>query len=69
MNILIKLMTVFSLTLAPVFRDDWDTYQYGLIVLAVEIVLVALAYWYVWIKNNDEVFTPNDAKHNKSTSD
>jgi len=40
-----------------------------LIVLAVEIVLVALAYWYVWIKNNDEVFTPNDAKHNKTTSD
>jgi H(+)-translocating pyrophosphatase len=69
LNILIKLMTVFSLTLAPVFRDDWETYQYGLIVLAVEILLVALAYWWVWIKNGDEVFTPNDAKHNKTTSD
>ena len=69
LNILIKLMTVFSLTLAPVFRDDWETYQYGLIVLAVEILLVVLAYWWVWIKNGDEVFTPNDAKHNKTTSD
>jgi len=69
LNILIKLMTVFSLTLAPVFRDDWETYQYGLIVFAVEILLVALAYWWVWIKNGEEVFTPNDAKHNKTTSD
>merc|ERR1712205_212837 len=69
LNILIKLMTIFSLTMAPVFRDDWETYQYGLIVLAVEILLVALAYWWVWIKNGDEVFTPNDAKHNKTTSD
>ena len=69
LNILIKLMTVFSLTLAPVFRGDWETYEYGLIVLAVEILLVALAYWWVWIKNSDEVFTPNDEKHKKSTSD
>lgn len=69
LNILIKLMTVFSLTLAPVFRGDWETYWYGLIVLAVEILLVALAYWWVWIKNSDEVFTPNDEKHKKTTSD
>ena len=57
------------LTLAPVFRGDWETYEYGLIVLAVEILLVALAYWWVWIKNSDEVFTPNDEKHKKTTSD
>jgi len=69
LNILIKLMTVFSLTLAPIFGSDWDTYWYGLIVLAVEIILVALAYWWVWVKNGDEVFTPNDEKHNKRTAD
>ena len=29
LNILIKLMTIFSLTMAPVFRSDWKTYWYG----------------------------------------
>ena len=31
LNILIKLMTVISLTLAPIFRDDWDTWWQGLL--------------------------------------
>jgi len=55
LNILIKLMTVFSLTLAPVFRDDWDTWWQGLIVLVVELTLIGGAYYYVWIVNAEEV--------------
>ena len=47
LNILIKLMSIFSLTLAPVFKDDWDTWWYGLIVLAVECILIAATYKFV----------------------
>jgi len=54
LNILIKLMTVFSLTLAPVFRNDWDTWWQGLIVLAVEIILIGAAFYYVWIVNGEK---------------
>ena len=60
LNILIKLMTIFSLTMAPVFRSDWKTWWYGVIVLAVEIIFVSAAYWYVWIKNADQ--TPVSAE-------
>lgn len=50
LNILIKLMSVFSLLLAPIFEDDeWHrTWWYGLIVLAVLIGLCAIAYAFVW---------------------
>ena len=47
LNILIKLMSIFSLTLAPVFKDDWETWWYGLIVLAVKCILIALTYVYI----------------------
>jgi K(+)-stimulated pyrophosphate-energized sodium pump len=53
LNILIKLMTIFSLTMAPVFRSDWKTWWYGLIVVIVEIIMCVVAYWYVWVKNVD----------------
>eukprot|EP00232_Nephroselmis_pyriformis_P002638 CAMPEP_0182913282 /NCGR_PEP_ID=MMETSP0034_2-20130328/37955_1 /TAXON_ID=156128 /ORGANISM="Nephroselmis pyriformis, Strain CCMP717" /LENGTH=804 /DNA_ID=CAMNT_0025049997 /DNA_START=28 /DNA_END=2442 /DNA_ORIENTATION=+ len=53
LNILIKLMSVFSLTLAPVFRDDWGTWWEGLIMVAVLIVALAVSYWYVWLKDED----------------
>ncbi|GMH33954.1 hypothetical protein BSKO_01788 [Bryopsis sp. KO-2023] len=50
LNILIKLMSIFSLTLAPVFEDDeWRrTWWYGLIVLGVLVVLCCAAYVWVW---------------------
>jgi len=51
LNILIKLMSVFSLTLAPIFRDNWDTWWQGLIVLIIEFIVCGVAYWYVWIVN------------------
>mmetsp|Transcript_8271 Transcript_8271/g.32958 ORF Transcript_8271/g.32958 Transcript_8271/m.32958 type:complete len:776 (-) Transcript_8271:1606-3933(-) len=62
LNILIKLMTIFSLTMAPVFRSDWKTYWYGLIVLAVEIIFVGAAYHYVWVVNGEECVPPEEKK-------
>ena len=62
LNILIKLMTIFSLTMAPVFRGDWATWWYGLIVLCVEIIFVGVAYWYVWIVNGEQSVAPEHAK-------
>ena len=47
LNILIKLMSIFSLTLAPVFKDDWETWWYGLIVLAVKCILIVATYKYI----------------------
>ena len=62
LNILIKLMTIFSLTMAPVFRSDWKTYWYGLIVLAVEIIFVGAAYHYVWVINGEKSVPPEEKK-------
>jgi len=62
LNILIKLMTIFSLTMAPVFRSDWKTYWYGLIVLAVEIIMVGVAYWHVWVVNGEKCVPPEEQK-------
>lgn len=50
LNILIKLMSVFSLLLAPVFDDDeWHrTWWYGLILLFIMVVLCIVAWMWVW---------------------
>jgi Na+/H+-translocating membrane pyrophosphatase len=48
LNILIKLMSVLSLTCASVFKNDWDTWWVGVIVLVVEAVLCAVIFYYVW---------------------
>jgi len=59
LNILIKLMSVFSLTLAPIFRDDWDTWWEGIILCIVQVILVGIAFYYVWVK--DPVEEPKPA--------
>jgi inorganic pyrophosphatase len=48
LNILIKLMSVLSLTCAGIFRNDWDTWYSGVAVLAVEMILCAVIFYYVW---------------------
>merc|ERR1719488_33724 len=50
LNILIKLMSV----LAPIFREDWATWWVGLIVLAVAAVVCAVAYYFVWVKGDEQ---------------
>jgi outer membrane receptor for ferrienterochelin and colicin len=44
----LKLMSVLSLTCASVFKNDWDTWWVGVIVLVVEAVLCAVIFYYVW---------------------
>jgi H(+)-translocating pyrophosphatase len=48
LNILIKLMSVLSLTCAGLFRDDWETYWVGIIVFFLEIVVVGVIFFFVW---------------------
>jgi K(+)-stimulated pyrophosphate-energized sodium pump len=62
LNILIKLMTIFSLTMAPVFRSDWTTWWYGVFVLCVEIAAVMVAYYYVWVRNGEKCIPPEHKK-------
>jgi len=54
LNILIKLMSVLSLTCAKMFRDDWETYWIGVIVLVLEMGLAAIAFYYVWWQDEEE---------------
>lgn len=50
LNILIKLMSILSLTLAPIFRDDWETWWMGLIVIGVMVLICGTAYYFFWIR-------------------
>merc|ERR1712046_301355 len=61
LNILIKLMSVLSLTCGGLFRDDWKTFIAGIIVLLVEFLLCYIAYYYVW-QQNDVMAKLNEAK-------
>jgi len=54
LNILIKLMSVLSLTCAGLFRDDWDTWWVGIIVLIVEAVACGIIFWFVWAGAEEE---------------
>jgi len=53
LNILIKLMSIFSLVLAPVFSVEWDTWWVGLIISIVTVGICYLAYWYAWVYTKD----------------
>ena len=51
MNILIKLMSIISLTIAPLLSanpGDWDTWYYGIIPLALMIIGTFVVYWFFW---------------------
>ena len=50
LNILIKLMSILSLTLAPVFTEDWDTWWAGLILLVVMFIVCGTAFYFFWVK-------------------
>jgi Na+/H+-translocating membrane pyrophosphatase len=52
LNILIKLMSVLSLTCAGIFRDDWKTYWQGIIWVGVEIIGCIVLFYYVWWLDN-----------------
>jgi inorganic pyrophosphatase len=51
LNILIKLMSIISLTIAPLLSanpDDWETWYYGIIPLAIMIIGTFVVYWCFW---------------------
>lgn len=50
LNILIKLMSIISLTIAPLMEDDddWDVWYYGLIPLAAMLLGTVLVYHFFW---------------------
>jgi K(+)-stimulated pyrophosphate-energized sodium pump len=64
LNILIKLMTIISLTIAPLIagNGDWKDFYFGIIFLVLTIIISYLCYVYYWSKDivykkYDEVLT------------
>ena len=63
LNILIKLMSILSLTLAPVFKDDWETWWGGMIVLVVMLGVCGTAYFAFWVsKATKETYATTNGK-------
>ena len=56
LNILIKLMSIISLTIAPLMEEhneDWDVFYYGLIPLGVMIIGTFVVYQLFWASAPD----------------
>ena len=56
LNILIKLMSIISLTIAPLLSanpGDWEVWYYGLIPLALMIIGTFVVYWFFWREGID----------------
>lgn len=55
LNILIKLMSIISLTIAPLLKgnEDWDNWYYGIIPLAVMIIGTYVVYYAFWREGTD----------------
>jgi inorganic pyrophosphatase len=61
LNILIKLMSIISLTLAPIISDypeDWQVWYYGLIPLAVMVIGTVGVYYFFWREVADVTADP-----------
>ena len=58
LNILIKLMSIISLTIAPMIAgaDDWENAQYGAIPLVIMLVGTYVVYHFFW--RNHEAIAP-----------
>lgn len=54
LNILIKLMSVLSLTCAGIFSTDWDTWWSGVLVLIFEAFLCLVTFYFVWYNDNTQ---------------
>merc|ERR1719353_1153810 len=54
LNILIKLMSVLSLTCGGIFRDDWDTWWIGLIFFVIEAVVCGAIHYYMNMEPEEE---------------
>ena len=62
LNILIKLMSLISLTVAPIMSAhprDWEVWYYGLIPLAIMIIGTYLSYHFFWRELTDVTADPS----------
>jgi len=59
LNILIKLMSVLSLATGGLYRGDWDenTWWCGVIILVIELVILYVAFCYVWGEDADSLLS------------
>lgn len=59
LNILIKLMSMISLTIAPLIRgnDNWDLWYYGIIPIAISVLATVFVYFYYW-KDATDIAAP-----------
>ena len=60
LNILIKLMSIISLTIAPLLEgnDDWENFYWGLIPLGVMAVGTVIVYYLFWRESADLMADP-----------
>lgn len=63
LNILIKLMSIISLTIAPLMEgdDDWEVWYYGLIPLGVMLIGTYVVYVMFWKETQDITGDPSSA--------
>ncbi|KAL7568650.1 hypothetical protein ACA910_022748 [Epithemia clementina (nom. ined.)] len=71
LNILIKLMSIISLTIAPLMEgdDDWEVWYYGLIPLGVLLIGTYLVYHAFWREEQDITGTATASKTRKDVED
>mmetsp|Transcript_16762 Transcript_16762/g.46062 ORF Transcript_16762/g.46062 Transcript_16762/m.46062 type:complete len:718 (-) Transcript_16762:230-2383(-) len=67
LNILIKLMSIISLTVAPLMEgdEDWEVWYYGLIPLGVMLIGTFLVYKLYWQETQDITADPIASSSNK----
>jgi inorganic pyrophosphatase len=71
LNILIKLMSIISLTIAPLMQEhnkDWDVWYYGLIPLAVMVIGTYIVYKLFWSTSHD-IEAPMDGSNAKQVDE
>lgn len=70
LNILLKLMSVLSLTFSSLWGDDWEAWIAGLIVLLLEFAFIFVAYYYVWVLDDtDEKIAQPERMQQSLTAD
>ena len=44
-------MSIFALLSSPIFRNDWQVWYQGLPVLAGEVIIIIIVWYFVWHRN------------------
>lgn len=61
LNILIKLMSMISLTIAPIIRgwEDWEFWYWGILPIGLSVIATVLVHHFYW-KNTQDIAAPID---------